>query len=230
MKSYAIVLKDNQISQTGFKNLKESSNKVNNSFEINEFQAVVPDETSKLLREYGIQWNYPWEGQILDFASGLRKSAYKTRDPKARVACGLSHYKLWKECASGSEPFLILEHDSMFTAKIDFDIMNTKFNILGINNPLGCTRKSNDYYQAILNNSDKYQLVPYIDDRQIPQGLAGNSSYIIKPEGAKALIELVKEYGLWPNDAIMCRQLLPRLGVTKKFYTHIQNLKSTTTL
>jgi GR25 family glycosyltransferase involved in LPS biosynthesis len=230
MKSYAIVLKDNQISQTGFKNLKESSIKVNNSFEINEFQAVVPDETSKLLKEYGIQWNYPWEGVVLDFASGLRKSAYKTRDSKARVACGLSHYKLWKECASGSEPFLILEHDSMFTAKIDFDIMNTKFNILGINNPLGCTRKSNDYYQAILNNPDKYQLVPYIDDRQIPQGLAGNSSYIIKPEGAKALIELVKEYGLWPNDAIMCRQLLPRLGVTKKFYTHIQNLKSTTTL
>jgi len=56
------------------------------------------------------------------------------------------------------------------------------------------------------------------------------SAYIIKPAGAKKLIELVKQYGLWPNDAIMCRQLVPRLGVTRKFYTNIQGLKSTTSL
>jgi len=35
---------------------------------------------------------------------------------------------------------------------------------------------------------------------------------------------------LWPNDAIMCKQLIRGLGVSRKFYTHIQNLKSTTTL
>ena len=75
-----------------------------------------------------------------------------------------------------------------------------------------------------------YQLVPYVDsDRQVPQGLAGNSAYIIKPTGANHLIGLVKEYGLWPNDAIMCRQLVTGLGVTKKFYTNTQKLKSTTT-
>ena len=75
----------------------------------------------------------------------------------------------------------------------------------------------------------KMGLVPWIDDQTIPQGLAGNSAYIITPAGAEQLIKLVKEYGLWPNDAIMCRQLVRRLGVTKKFYTHIQNLRSTTT-
>ena len=44
------------------------------------------------------------------------------------------------------------------------------------------------------------------------------------------MIQLVKEYGLWPNDAIMCRQLVPKLNVTTEFYTRCQNLKSTTTL
>ena len=29
------------------------------------------------------------------------------------------------------------------------------------------------------------------------------------------MINLVNEHGAWPNDAIMCRQLVPKLGVTK---------------
>jgi len=44
------------------------------------------------------------------------------------------------------------------------------------------------------------------------------------------MLELVDEHGLWPNDAIMCRQLVPNLMVTRKFFTSIQNLRSTTTL
>ena len=71
---------------------------------------------------------------------------------------------------------------------------------------------------------------PTIDDISVPQGLAGNSAYIIKPAGAKQMIELVDEYGLWPNDAIMCKQLVKGLGVTKKFYTKVQRTRSTTTL
>ena len=74
-----------------------------------------------------------------------------------------------------------------------------------------------------------FQPAPYIDDLKVPQGLAGNSAYIIKPSGAIKMLKLVEEYGLWPNDAIMCKQLIPNLYVTRKFYTTIQNLKSTTT-
>jgi hypothetical protein len=70
---------------------------------------------------------------------------------------------------------------------------------------------------------------PWIDKPVVPQGLAGNSAYIIKPAGAKQMLDLVNEFGLWPNDAIMCRQLVPKLGVTRKFYTTRQNIKSTTT-
>jgi len=152
-----------------------------------------------------------------------------TRDINKRIACGLSHYMLWKTAVSTKTPILVLEHDAIFQHAIDFDITRTPFEILGINNPLGCTRKSRDYYDQIVNNPQPYQLVPWIDDQIVPQGLAGNSAYIITPSGGQQLIKLVKEYGLWPNDAIMCRQLVRRLGVTKKFYTHIQNLRSTTT-
>ena len=92
------------------------------------------------------------------------------------------------------------------------------------------TRKSKVYHDMILERVDFFQPVPRIDEFNIPQGLAGNSAYVIKPAGAHKMIELAQEYGMWPNDALMCYQLVPKLGVTRNFYTRIQGLRSTTTL
>ena len=125
---------------------------------------------------------------------------------------------------------MVLEHDAYFIAKFDLDVSKSKGDIIGINNPLGCTRRSREFYQKIIDNQAMYQPAPTIDEFNIPQGIAGNSAYIIKPAGAKKMIELVDEHGLWPNDAIMCKQLVPNLMVTRKFFTSIQNLRSTTTL
>tara|TARA_B100001094_G_scaffold329778_1_gene393307 strand:- start:1115 stop:1807 length:693 start_codon:yes stop_codon:yes gene_type:complete len=229
MIAYSIVIKDNETSETGFNNLVESSKKVGNDFEIEKFKAVTPPDVKEVLQAHKLQWNYPWEGTVTDFSSGLTKRAYQTRSPKARVACALSHYRLWNLCANTNKSILILEHDAVFTTALDFNMNDSKFNILGINNPIGCTFKSRDYYQTILNDDSKEQSVPRLAPANVPQGLAGNSAYIIKPAGANKLISLVKEFGLWPNDAIMCYQLVPKLGVTRKFYTGIQTLKSTTT-
>jgi GR25 family glycosyltransferase involved in LPS biosynthesis len=229
MKAFCIAITDNKDSMSGYQRLVESSFKVGNKFEVTHFDAIVPNKVSSLLKEYKIQWNYPWEGAVEDFASGLTKSAYVTKNPKARVACALSHYTLWKECFESNEAYLILEHDAYFQTALNFDPEEVKFDIIGINNPLGCTRKSREYYQNIIDSQNNYLPVPWIDKRNIPQGLAGNSAYIIKPSGAKQMLDLVNEFGLWPNDAIMCRQLVPKLGVTRTFYTTRQNMRSTTT-
>lgn len=230
MKAYCIAISDNQDSMIGMKRLIQSSFDVKNKFEINHFDAVVPDRVDSLLKSHNIKWNYPWQGVVTDFATGLVKSAYQTRNPKARIACALSHYHLWQECSINNEPYLVLEHDAFFQQAINFDINDLNFDIVGINNPLGCTRKSREYYQTIINSEKPYLLTPWIDKITVPQGLAGNSAYIIKPSGAKQLLALIEEHGLWPNDAIMCRQLVPKLGVTRTFYTTRQNIKSTTTL
>ncbi len=101
---------------------------------------------------------------------------------------------------------------------------------MGINDPRGATRRSNIFHEIIQKSKTEYLKVPSVDDMTIPQGLAGNSAYIIKPAAAKTLIKLCEEHGLWPNDAIMCQQLVPNMGVTKTYYTNIQRLESTTTL
>ena len=233
MEARAIVIKDNEVSENGFKILKESSEKVKNDFEVKRFDAITPDRVDELMEEYQIKWNYPWEGEVVDFGTGLKKKSYPTGDPKKRIACALSHYMLWKESVDTGKTLLILEHDAVFQLKMDFDISRTLFKIVGINNPLMCTRKARLYYQLVKDNQVEVQAVPWIDsDRMIPQGLAGNSAYIITPTAANDLIEKIHEplVGMWPNDALMCRQLFHYLGVTRKFYTSVQGLPSTTTL
>ena len=131
---------------------------------------------------------------------------------------------------------LILEHDSMFISKkpIPFDeILDSGFDIIGINEPFRATRLPQKFHDKVQNDHFSRNDVvraPLIDDIKIPQGIAGNSSYIITPKGAYKMVELTKEHGMWPNDALMCKQLISTLGVTRNFYSTIQGLRSTTTL
>lgn len=231
MKAYAITIEGNAISETATNNLILSSLAVNNDIDLTPYQAITPSLVDSVIASEGLIWNYPWVNQENDFASGLIKNPYRTADPKARVACALSHYSLWKKCFLEDIPILILEHDSVFTHKLNYDnILSTKYQIVGINDPRGATRRSGVYHKMVQDNPEAVQRVPAIDDLRVPQGLAGNSAYIIKPTGARAMIDLVKVYGLWPNDAIMCRQLFTLLGQTRKYYTRVQGTTSTTTL
>ena len=199
-------------------------------FTIEKFNAVTPDETATVMMENGISWNYPWEKVEHDIKSGLTKSPYNTTNRDAKIACALSHYKLWKFCAEIESPILVLEHDAFFVKKLRMDITDNNYDIIGINDPRGATRKSQDFYDKVLLHREAVISCPYIDSVNVPQGLAGNSAYIIKKEGAEKMLELVKEHGLWPNDALMCKQLVgAKLGVTTNFYTRVQGTRSTTT-
>jgi GR25 family glycosyltransferase involved in LPS biosynthesis len=230
MKAYSIVIKGNETSERGYTELVKSSISVGNDFQIERLNAVTPADVEDMLRKLGIAWNYPWEGSQVDIVSGLKKTAYATKNPEARIACALSHFTAWCGCIIQATPMLVLEHDAYFVKKLDIKPENFDAPILGINDPRGATRKSQVFFSKMSDNKAKFQEVPWVDDDHLtPQGLAGNSAYIIKPEGAEMLVNLIKKFGLWPNDAIMCRQLVPTLGISKKIYTTIQKLESTTT-
>lgn len=220
MKFKCIVLKDNPISELGFSNLCKST-----KHKIERYNAITPEQVYDLLNQENIRWNYPHEGKVFDIPTGLKKTAYSTVVPEKRIACALSHYFLWKTCR---EPTVILEHDAIFTKDLDFKYSD--FDILGINDPRGATRKADLFHKLVQDNPNNFQSVPVIDKMDVPQGLAGNSAYIINPAGAGVMLDLVNAYGLWPNDALMCQQLVPKLGVTRTYYTKVQKLESTTSL
>ena len=133
MKSYIITIPNHEVSQTAADVCIQSSKNVGNEFEIEKFDAVIPDQVDDLMKEYNIKWNYPWEGTVIDFATGLKKSAYRTATRGRRVACSLSHYTLWRRAKSSVRPILVLEHDSKFIAKFNPNIIEkTKLLIFGI--------------------------------------------------------------------------------------------------
>jgi len=224
MKSYAIVIKNNAMADEAFLKLEESSKRVGNKFKTLRYDAVTKPTTWAQMA-----WNYPWEGQQMDISSGLLKSAYPTAVRDKRIGCAESHYNLWCQCVDDGESYLIQEQDSVWKRKLDTSLANhLKFDIIGINDPAYSTRRANVYHNAVQSIQDEVSRAPKIDEDNIPQGIAGNSAYIISPHGAKKMITLVFEYGLWPNDAIMCRQLVARLGQSKTYYTGVQGLPSTT--
>jgi GR25 family glycosyltransferase involved in LPS biosynthesis len=232
MRAFAITMWRHEGSEMGFKRLQQSWESSKQSFPLKRFTAVTyDDDTDAIMKSHKIKWNYPWKEAELDWASGLLKSPYPTRNPKARIACALSHYALWKKCYNESESILILEHDTVFTKTLNYKfILDSKYDIIGINDPRGATRLSQLFHNTVEENIHPVQRPPLIDHLHIPQGIAGNSAYIMKPSGAKKMLDLVDEYGLWPNDAIMCRQLVPTLGITKEYYTKVLGFGSTTSL
>jgi GR25 family glycosyltransferase involved in LPS biosynthesis len=115
--------------------------------------------------------------------------------------------------------------------------------ICGLNDPIGATRKASVYDLKIKNSIGRTTeintghnvgivIVPYVDEIgeiPLPSGLAGNSAYIIKPWAAKKLLEKTSEIGIWPNDALMCRQFFPWLQHYYPYFTKVQGSASTTT-
>ena len=226
--AFVICVKSNDLSERATIRLEESR-PVNVAMNI--FDAVTPDNVDKVMKDNKVYWNYPWESEEIDFASGLIKKAYPTKDPKKRMACFMSHYLLWQRCIKDNVPIIIHEHDAIYYNDEPLpleDFEKSKYNIIGLNNPRGATRLSAVYDRVIQESIGKIVRAPIIDGDMVPQGIAGNSSYYMNPRGAREMVSLVEKYGAWPNDALMCRQLVGTLGQTKKYYTYVQGLQSTT--
>jgi len=230
-----ITMTNSEVSLGAFTKLQDSSYRVGNDFRPEIFEATIAENAEDHLSKLLLEWNYPWEGVVTDLKTGLKKSAYPTRNRLNRIACAISHYRLWAVCVKTDKPMLIMEHDAIFIQRLRYDnlLEDNHYNIIGINNPIGNTRKSHEFHKILQQSVDRENTgivpVPTIDNFDIPQGLAGNSAYIIKPKGARMCIKAASEHGLWPNDALMCKQLIPHMGVTKAYYTNTQRVVSTTT-
>ena len=226
MKAYIITLTTNPKSLNAARRCIDSAN-----IPISIFDAVTEVDAERVMREEGLVWKYPWKGEEYDMKAGLKKSAYQTAYPLRRVACFLSHYMLWKTCVEKNQPLLILEHDAIFIQPFDETaFMKAECDIISLNDPRGATRKAQDFHAKLQGKPQTIQRVPTIDDPMVPQGLPGNSAYIIKPNGAKKMLDLAKEYGAWPNDALMCKQLIQSIASSKIYYTKVQGTASTTSL
>jgi len=192
------------------------------------FSASTPPTVFQQMREAEVAWTYPWEGSCDIEDPPLHLTAYVTKDRVARMACFMSHYRLWWRCLRDKDPVLILEDDALFLRPFaPAPLLASPYSIIGINDPRGATRLAHVYHLRVQASEAEICEVPRIDYPEIPQGLAGASAYLMKPEGADAAIKLVEKYGAWPNDALCCKQLMPgMLGQVKHYVTRVQGRRS----
>ena len=238
MKAFVITLESNQYSIQVADRCIESAKK--HGLIVEKFYGTNKDLAEQVMADRGLEWTWATKNTVESVCpkTGLHQVPYRSADLRAIIGCAMSHYSLWEKCVTLGEPILILEHDSIFLK--DFP-NNVEFNgICQINDPAGATRNGVWWSKHMKSRGSigvhSKTWVPGMarpneksDNKLIPNGLAGNSAYMIKPWAAKEVIDKVHEIGVWPNDATICIQLFPYLEEYYPFVTKAIQGKSTTT-
>lgn len=222
IKGYVITI-NTPYSKKSAKACIDSSQNVN----IIHFRGVEPSSLPSVMLREGVMWTWKNDNQI-HHNTGLRMVKYATANMKNRVGCFFSHYFLWKKCMDEGKPILILEHDARFLRPLpDIDWEGACM----INDPSLCTPRGEWWANKIKEKGEGVHNKTVVFDDSRPDGLAGNSAYLLKPKAAEELVQKVSEIGAWPNDALMCRQFFPWLQELYPFVTTIgANNESTTSL
>ena len=211
MKAYVITLRGNDYSERVAQRCIDSAN-----IPVERRVAVSADDAIEL-HGLGLKWTWG------DGYKGMQHKPYGGNND-ARIGCFLSHYLLWHYCSISDEPLLILEHDAVFVR----DFVPFEFDsICMINDPKGATPRGDWWSEQMVRRGPGVWPKTKVFDDTRPDGLAGNSAYVIKPRAAAWLINIVDEVGAWPNDAIMCRQLVDGLEEHYPFITEVQAERST---
>jgi len=227
MKAFVITLFNDKYSVQSAENTLKTARQMNDDLHIEMVRAVTPDKIKDNT------YSYPKEGETKTY-EGMTLVGYKAKDVGKKVACSLSHMHLWEKCVEMDEPIMILEHDAVFTRKFKLGKLLNAIedgDIVMINDPRGATRRGTVYHENIIRWDKGLNTIDGVNtsDENVPDGLAGNSAYIITPSAAKKAIELQSTIGIWPNDALLCKQLFPRqLKSYYPYITRVNQLKSTT--
>lgn len=222
MKAFVITLLGNEYSERKARRCVETAESIG-GIAVSQVEAVRAESAVWLMERRGLKWTWAKGNTAEDVCpiTGLKQRPYGRLQPK--IGCAMSHYMLWRRCVQESEPFMILEHDAVFERKFEtFEFRS----ICQINDPAGATPKGLWWHARMRERGpgvyDKTRIFP--DD--VPDGLAGNSAYVIHPHAASDLVATAHRIGLWPNDALMCRQLFD-LQELYPWVTHVEQEVST---
>lgn len=137
------------------------------------------------------------------------------KESAGNKGCFLSHYELWLKCIELNETLLILEHDGKIIRSLPNNIEDEFIDVLNLD-PYRVLAGSE--YDENVNKSltmpVNYFYAPAKKRSLAGEYIIGAHGYLIKPCGAKKLIEFSKKVGILPTD--------------KHIGRNVVNLKSTT--
>jgi len=162
----------------------------------------------------------PFEGVYSNLNKLLKKNNLRLNplgEHKIRtngiIGCFLSHFKLWNKCIELNTPIGVLEYDAVFIRSLPTDVLDNFDHYINLDFSRHLYLDSNevDYTDFVLNDTRAMSIEPleetnieskikkpfkYINNNHIK----GAFGYIIKPEGAKLLIQASKTQGILPAD------------------------------
>jgi GR25 family glycosyltransferase involved in LPS biosynthesis len=137
-----------------------------------------------------------------------------TRRGKGVLGCFLSHYFLWKTCIEKNKPIGVLEYDAIIIRKFSINLLDQFDDYLNLDytrhTHLGLSSKGQEYINQI--DLEKYNPVEVKNLEENPKSkkhffkyinnnhIKGAFGYVIKPAGAKKLVDATKEHGILPAD------------------------------
>ena len=213
MKAFVITIKGHEYSNLKADQCIKTAAEIG-KINVERFYGVNKDEARSVMKKHGLKWSWADNNTQPSICpiTKLQHSPYYPSNPdfSPLIGCTMSHYSLIMRCVELNEPILILEHDSVFIREFpEFDFKG----ICQINDPNGGGKNG-----KWLSNQMKRKGIMGVSPKtrnavgpMAPDGLAGNSAYVIKPFAAQELIDKYHQLGVWPNDAIMCIQLFPYL-------------------
>jgi len=174
--------------------------------------------------------------------TGVPRPRKKLKKGKVGVlGCFFSHYYLWQSCWQQQIPYLILEHDGYIIRQIPNNICDQFTDILKLDR---CDPFSSTYNKIIeLEKNNPLKIEKYINPspkaiHKIGTGnyFKGAYSYILKPSGAKKLLDFIhkneNEKGHRPADQQIGDGVLetwttvPTVARLHSFYSIGTNLKT----
>lgn len=194
LNGFVITKKDDPISESMAEECISSAH--TNGLYVEKFYGIYPDSIDKEMESEKLK---------------LNEAALKKIRPGV-IGCFLSHYKLWNKCYESNSPIVIFEYDALVINKISYNLLEKFEDYLN----LDFTRhlylnQSIDTYLKNLQQSDSIEVNTFEPElpRQVKSfgykfmnraHIKGAYGYILKPSGAKKLIECTKEDGIVPAD------------------------------
>ena len=128
------------------------------------FKQTSPETLQEDIKKdlFPMKWNYPLNNESKkDEEFGMVLKPYRTNSMEKVFACTISHARLWKLCVEISEEIMVLEHDAIFTRKIEK--IDWEGGVIGLNDPRGATHSSGKY-QNIVSSSHGIKDAPWVGD------------------------------------------------------------------
>lgn len=215
--------------------------------EENDHSCQMAAECKKQASKFGIEAEYfkainglDVEQHYIETQVPRPKKKFKKGKPGV-LGCFFSHYYLWKMCAEQTEPYCILEHDGYFIKPLTKKIIDSFDDVLKLDNNDPYSSKYNKTIEDEMNYD--VQIKKYINPapkalHKIGTGnyFKGAYSYVIKPSGAKKLLDFIhlNENGLGhrPADQQIGDGILntwvtiPTIARLHPFYSEGTNLKT----